>query len=132
VWHDRRAFLHEDVIDKGDYKMDGLTTGRMVHYVLSYEDAKQINRRRTDSGSIHKRMDSGTWPEGAQAHIGNAVDMGEHVPAVIVYVWSDSGMVNLKCLLDGNDDYWASSIPYESGEPPVAPSIRTWHWIEKA
>ncbi len=113
-------------------QMEGLTVGRMVHYVLTEDDATQINRRRTDGGSVQSRLEAGTWPAGAQAHIGNTAEAGQHVAAVVVRVWSDSGMVNLKCLLDGNDDFWASSIPFQAQSPQAPVSQRTWHWIEPA
>jgi hypothetical protein len=69
--------------------MDGVvpTIGRIVHYRLSADDAAQINRRRTSGVSIATRMKTFAgavespavvygWPEGAQAHIGNAVAEG--------------------------------------------------------
>lgn len=114
--------------------MEGLTEGRMVHYILNQWDADSINVRRSDATDVPDRVRAGQWPMGAQAHVGNTVEAGEHVPAVIVRVWGQNGMVNLKCLLDGNDDYWASSIPFDDGLEGnrAGPDQRTWHWIEKA
>lgn len=115
-----------------EIQIDGLTVGRIVHYVLTEDDAKIINKRRKDADDLSLRLNAGTWPLGAQAHVGNQVAAGDHVAAMVVAVWGPDGYVNLKCLLDGNDDYWATSIHYESGEPPVAPREHTWHWIESA
>ena len=84
--------------------------GRIVHYMLTDQDAEQINRRRTDGRSIADRIKEEKWPLGAQAHIGNAVKAGDVFPMVIVRVWpSDVGLVNGQVLLDGCDNYWATS-----------------------
>jgi hypothetical protein len=107
--------------------MEGLTVGRMVHFVASESDCIQINRRRKDALDVRLRVVNNTWPMGAQAHVGNSVEPGQHLAAVIVYVWNDSGLVNLKVLLDGNDDFWATSISFAE-----SPSPHNWHWIEKA
>jgi hypothetical protein len=107
--------------------MDGLIEGRIVHYVLTEQDVKAINRRRTGQNISH--VDP-SWPKGAQAHIGNDVQACEHVPAIVVRVWDrtgPTGTVNLQCLLDGNDQLWVTSTQYSDGKEP-----RTWHWIEKA
>lgn len=89
--------------------------GRIVHYVLSAQDAEQINRRRTTSAQIAARIADEKWPLGAQAHIGNSVSEGEVYPLVITRVW-DSGMVNGQVMLDGNDLFWATSR-HEGVEP---------------
>lgn len=87
--------------------------GRIVHYMLTEQDAEQINRRRTTSPFIGHRMkqEPPQWPEGAQAHIGNPVFAGEVYPAMIVRVFqpSDVGTSNLQVFLDGCDVYWATS-----------------------
>lgn len=103
--------------------MDGLTEGRMVHYVLSEWDAKAIN----------EKLDNAIQ-RGDRDVVGNQAIAGQHVPAVVVRVWSgELGMVNLKCLLDGSTDYWATSRRFHY---PAAPGDlfepQTWHWIEKA
>ena len=53
--------------------------GRSVHYVLSTQNAEQINRRRTNGSSIAVRMKEvpPAWPAGAQAHIGNEAQEGQ-------------------------------------------------------
>lgn len=84
------------------------TIGRTVHYRLTAEDAAQIDRRRTTQGDIAERIKAGAWPLGAQAHLGNPVAEGDLFPAVIVRVWSDT-CVNLRVMLDGTDELWATS-----------------------
>lgn len=109
------------------------TVGRIVQYVLSAEDAKQINRRRTTSSSIAERMKSSvlteapSWPVGAQAHIGNEAHEGDVFPMMIVRVWGPNATsaVNGQVFLDGSDAYWATSRTV--GEQPG-----TYHWPTRA
>jgi len=105
--------------------MDGLTEGRIVHYVLTEEDTKDIDRRRV------KNVGHGEdWPAGAQAHVGNPAAAGDHVPMIVVVVWSagpHGGTVNGQAFLDGNDSLWVTSATHD---PDGAQG--TWHWIEKA
>lgn len=95
--------------------------GRIVIYTCSREDAEQINRRRADA---RDRMD---WhraiKSGAQVHVGNAAEEGSRYPAVVVACWGNTpqAAVNLKVLLDGTDDFWATSVCV--GEGP-----RTFAW----
>lgn len=85
--------------------------GRTVRYMLSAQDAQEINRRRTTGAAIHDRMAVDKWPLGAQAHVGNEVKAGDVFPMVIVRVWGDDPVsaVNGQVLLDGTDVYWATS-----------------------
>lgn len=106
------------------------TAGRIVLYKLSEQDAQAINRRRTTGQSIAKRILDNLWPAGAQAHIGNTVEAGDVLPAVIVKSWgvTPTSCVNLQVFLDGNDTYWATSrncgdmdghyqwMPYQLGQ----------------
>lgn len=87
------------------------SVGRTVHYMLSENDAEQINRRRTSGQDISKRIEADKWPLGAQAHIGNQARAGEIFPMIITKVWGDSPVssVNGQVLLDGNDCFWATS-----------------------
>ena len=118
------------------------TTGRIVQYTLTEEDATQINRRRTSGDSIAKRIKNngaeiGTcvnfpdqWPIGAQAHIGNHASVGDVVPLLIVRVWPDefgtgNPGVNGQAFLDGNDSIWITSAG-ESLEKATAPG--KWNW----
>lgn len=99
------------------------TIGRIVHYRLSEDDAKQINRRRTTGKSIAdriatrvQRLEAGAeealaWPVGAQAHIGNEAHEGDAYPMLITRVWGETptSAVNGQCFLDGNDVLWVTS-----------------------
>lgn len=108
--------------------MEGLGIGRIVHYVLTEQDAKVVNRRRTTSKSIadRSRQLSEKWPEGAQAHIGNEVRAGQEYPMIVVMVLeSDNGSCSGQVFLDGNDVLWVSSWFDENGTPS------TWHWPER-
>lgn len=98
------------------------TIGRIVTYVLTEQDAEQINKRRRDAAE-HKltRED-----DGAQVHTGNQVRAGHRVAAVVTAVWTNT-LVNLKCLLDGNDDFWRTSTESEViGD--AGPTDGRWHW----
>ena len=88
------------------------TAGRIVNYILTADDAIKINRRRTSAQSIFERISAGSWPVGAQAHIGNSVTEGDVYPMLIVRVWGDepTSGVNGQVFLDGNDAYWATSV----------------------
>jgi len=105
------------------------TIGRIVHYRLSEDDAKQINRRRTDGASIAERMkaEPAAWPAGAQAHIGNSVVEGDTFPMLITRTWGSTptAAVNGQCYLDGNDVLWVTSACV--GEGP-----RSFSWPTRA
>lgn len=102
--------------------MEGLTVGRVVHYVLSEGDAVEINKLREAQLPVSEQL------PGIQYHIGNKVEAGEHCAMVIARVWnSDIGLINGKMLLDGTDDYWATSRSFSDEKKPGS-----WHWIEKA
>jgi hypothetical protein len=107
--------------------MEGLTVGRIVHYVLAQWDADAINRLRNDAENIGERIAAGTWPNGTQAHVGNVASPGQHCPAIVVRRNGNMPNCNLKVFLDGNGDYWATSRDYNEHAAPG-----TWHWIEKA
>lgn len=106
--------------------MEGLTPGRIVYFVFDAHRAAEVMRRRTNSVSIVDRMkaDPPQWPAGAQAHIGNEVKAGEVYPAMVLRVWGESGCSNLKVMLDGSDEFWATSIAYDEAKAPG-----TWHWM---
>ena len=104
--------------------MEGLGPGRIVIYVLSDQDCREINRRRTTSEEIRKRIEHDKWPLGAQAHIGSVVVEGMPLPAMIITVQDpETGCVNLKVELAGSDQFWAPERYYTAqGE------TGTWHW----
>lgn len=99
-----------------------ITVGRTVLYTLSEQDAIEINRRRTNGGSIYDRMhqEPPAWPAGAQAHIGNDARVGQVFPAVATRIWGPTA-TNFTVFLDGSDTYWATSRS-EGTEPG------TWAW----
>ncbi len=103
--------------------MEGLIEGRIVHYVLTPDDAIRINQRRVP-GAGH----GSNWPAGAQAHVGNPNMAGEHCPMMVVRVWDQSengnGCCNGQVLLDGNDSYWVTSCLFDAEA-----SQGTWHWL---
>lgn len=114
-----------------------ITTGRIVLYTLTAQNAAEINRRRTTGASIAERMkvqvsqvETATpilgWPTGAQAHIGNSAHAGQVVPLIVVTVWPneygpDFHGVNGQAMLDGNDTLWVTSA--KEGTEPGA-----WAW----
>lgn len=91
--------------------MDGLTEGRMVHYVLSTSDPSPVRPQR---------------------------NVGEHRPAIITKVWGPTGTVNLQVITDSDEQQysndqrpplmWKTSVAFDETEKKPG----TWHWIEKA
>lgn len=100
--------------------MNGVIAGRIVHYVLSEGDADKVN-------TMHGVDTEFGFSTGYQRHVGSKMEAGEHVPAMIVKICSDEGMVNLQCLLDGNDSLWVTSCRYSE-----KPESGLWHWMERA
>lgn len=103
--------------------MNGLVEGRIVHYVLTEEDAKEINILRYAAGIAKSKM-----------HTGNLVVANEHYPAIIVRVFhNEYGQgehgVNLQVFLDGNDSHWVCSRRFAE---PADLKAGTWHWVEPA
>lgn len=93
------------------------TVGRIVYYKLSEQDALSINKRRKDFQEDPKK-EIGT---GEQYHVGNRVEVGQIVAAIVVAVWSPT-LLNLKCMLDGNDDLWVTGA--QQGDQD-----RNWDWM---
>lgn len=98
------------------------TIGRIVHYKLSDQDAQAINRRRTSGAAIAERIAAGTWPIGAQAHVGPPAVEGTTVPLIVVA--ADDTMVNGRAFLDGSEEL-AVSRAAESQDPHKP---GTWRW----
>lgn len=97
--------------------MEGLTEGRIVHYVLSELDVEKVYKRRTET----------------EVFEGNSARAGDKLPMMIVRIWDHtSGMVNGKVFLDGNDELWVTSVPFAQVKEHEAATPRTWHWIPKA
>lgn len=67
-------------------------SGQHVVYTLNEEDAAAIESRRKNE-------------EPRRTH--NSVSAGQRFPAFLVRDWG--GCANLRVLLDGHDDYWATS-----------------------
>lgn len=96
------------------------TVSRIVHYVLTQQDADSINKRRKDAVLAR----SASIEDGTQIHVGNSVSEGDVLPMIVVKVWSN-GSVNGQVFLDGNDTYWATSIPEN---PSSIPGAGCWMW----
>jgi hypothetical protein len=100
------------------------TLGRVVWYVFSALDAEKINRRRkhaSDNMGVHI-----TAANGVMLHVGNDVHEGDKAAAIVVAVHGEQpdSYVNLKVMLDGSDDYWATSVKVSDGAQPGA-----YHWM---
>lgn len=104
--------------------MEGVIHGRVVHYVLSDDDARKINDRRKAANAVPvaERI------PGVIYNTGNDVTEGEHVVMIIMKVWNENGLINGRCELDGNDSYWVTSKSFDGDEKKPY----SWHWIEKA
>jgi hypothetical protein len=75
----------------------------------------------------------------------NSVHEGDVYPADVIRVWSaESGCANLRVLLDGRADYWATSRAWDNPEVDWTPRYSptpdhdgpghaggTWHWPER-
>ena len=108
------------------------TIGRIVHYTLSSYDAAEINRRREDFAAFNRANrdaapEPGHFPgrSGHVGHYGNPASEGDVCAAVVTAAWDGDNAVNLKVLLDGNDDYWATSRSEGDG-----PGV--WSWPPRA
>ena len=95
------------------------TPCRVVLYVLSEEDAADVNQQRRQAARLGKRRD------GVQIHAGERAHEGDEYPMVIVRVHGDEpdahSPVNGQVLLDGNDTLWVRRRGV--GEGPGS-----WHW----
>lgn len=117
------------------------TIGRIVHYVLSEQDAQAINKRRTDYDLFRRQFSGPSAPgtsgaDGHQAHVGNRAEAGQVYPAMVVRTFGGSA-ANLQVFLDGNDTYWGTSRSNHEGDTGSTHSVNTpdisyhggsWHW----
>lgn len=103
--------------------MEGVTIGRIVHYVLSEKDAHVINERNSIGNdlSMDERVPALVY------HGGSRVREGQHCAMIITQVWNEEGFINGQVTLDGLSNFWATSIRYDDMKVPGS-----WHWIEKA
>jgi len=92
-----------------------VTLGRWVHYRLSEADVREIEHRRVLARRHNKH--SSRWP------LGNDVVEGQEYAALVVAV-HDGGTVNLRAVLDGEDDWWVTSR--SEGDDNGC-----WHWPER-
>ena len=108
------------------------SVGRIVHYVLTEQDATAINRRRSHANAhLVEHIEASN---GVQVHVGNAVKAGEVYPMIITRVWgsTEESAVNGQLFLDGNDLYWLTSvaqtkIPPAGAENDQADVVGTWY-----
>lgn len=96
--------------------MDGLTEGRMVHYVLS-------------NGQHRPAIVVKVWKVTEQGGVPRA---------------TENGLVNLTVFVDGRNDILPSENTFDPKNPDILllrvtsvlyseePKLNTWHWIEKA
>ena len=100
----------------------GLVPGRIVYFMFGAQSATAVNERRRDvessTGVLFRKAKSGVV-----MHTGSMVFAGDILPAMVTRVRSN-GVVNLKVMLDGNDTYWATEVPYDVGK-----HLDTWHWM---
>ncbi|WBQ03037.1 hypothetical protein [Kribbella sp. CA-293567] len=90
------------------------TIGRIVHYTITADEAKQINNRRRDADA-HSASKRHT---GYVTHAGNEAEAGQTFPLLITRVWGDEpgAAVNGQIFLDGNDTLWVTSATEGDGE----------------
>jgi hypothetical protein len=83
--------------------------GRIVRYVLSQSDAQHLNTRRMVTRAA-----------------GTQCTAGQCVPAMITKVWWGTDAVNLRVILDGEDNHWVQSRTENAEKSPGS-----WHWPER-
>ncbi len=91
-----------------------MTIGQILHYILSEDDAHQINLR----------LEAGER--------GNAVEAGEVFPLIVSRVWDPAlyggkDSINGQVMLDGSFNLWVTSRHWGA-----LGKHGTWHWPEPA
>ena len=97
--------------------------GDLVLYQLDESDVPKINAWRANfrafnasyAGHKHPHRPGQPGATGHVAHTGQDAVPGDVLPAMVITVPA-APRVNLKVFLDGNDFYWATSVP--PGEGP--------------
>lgn len=87
--------------------------GRTVHYVLTEQNAKEVNDRRLKSQ--HRLIK--THPLALQPYKGNQAIAGQTCAMTIVRIWGTDphAAVNGQVLLDGDDSLWVTSVTVGEG-----------------
>lgn len=93
------------------------TVGRTVLYTLNATDAQNINGARSCGfGNEPRTHNTKHCP------VGNHAVAGDVCAAIVVRIFDPAKWtVNLKVLLDGTDDHWATSRTFGEGEGE-------WRW----
>ena len=96
------------------------SVGRLVHYTLTADDAKQVNKRRKDATANRQSIIDAAL--GYVAHVGNEATEGDVYPMLIVRCWGTTpeSSVNGQVFLDGTDSLWVTSVGQGDG-------LRQWH-----
>ncbi len=94
------------------------TIGRIVLYKLTEGDVKRVTDQRPSMA------DAATFPPFVQLCVGVPVSSGEECAMVVTRAW-ESGAVNGKVMLDGNDVLWVVHSNCGDG-------VGEWHWPESA
>jgi hypothetical protein len=89
--------------------------GRIVHFKITAECAKRINKCRQDA----KASEIASTNSGAVVHTGNKASEGDVYPLLITRLWTDEpteqSAVNGQVFLDGNDSLWVTSAQQGDG-----------------
>jgi hypothetical protein len=105
--------------------MNGIVAGRIVHYVLTNDEAQVINQRRA-------KMQLDSPDQDKNLPVGNTVLAGDHMPMIITAVFPNydgpgKTAVNGQVFLDGNDSLWVTSRLFSERD-----AVGSWHWMEKS
>ena len=99
-----------------------ISLGRIVHYVLTSNDAAWINGRRDPF------RERAVVANGTQYHYGNHAAGGDIFPMIVTRIWPGATGVNGQVLLDGNDVQWVTSAKEDTETDPAKYTLGTWHW----
>lgn len=92
-----------------------LSIGRIVHYMLTRDDAAAINKRRADARNNHKIRNN--YGLGSQVHFGTEHVYGQRLPMIVTKAWQRTGddkkeiwFANGQVFLDGNDTLFVQGV----------------------